>query len=342
MQRFNRAAALTAATLLIASGLGLTGLQAASASAPTPIGTGGVLQILSPNLADRGTPLFADGTNVQRLVADTARGIDARMTMSPTSTASFTLTPPDGKPLAAGSFRLVGPQQADFAAVPTLTINGDYVYGAFDILDVASNPTDGTISRFDALVPGVGEFHFGEDTAGTVVLGANSFSFKKTFIGLAKPAEQVETVHNTGTTTVALGSPSVTGINASSFSVTSSTCRTTLAAGAGCTFRIGFAPKTAGPLTATVTMKIGTATRAVPLTGAAYLGTTSITSSGKDMVNKGKTTSVNSSNTAMTVGAAGYGWTFNADRLDGSGSAISVHVEGPYRQPLAVGTRKTT
>ncbi|PYY32267.1 hypothetical protein DEI89_13655 [Curtobacterium sp. MCBD17_030] len=44
----------------------------------------------------------------------------------------------------------------------------------------------------------------------------------------------------------------------------------------------------------------------------------------------------------MLVTEDGYGWTFNADRLDGSGSAISVHVEGPYRKPLAVGTRKTT
>ncbi|PZE92881.1 hypothetical protein DEI95_07945 [Curtobacterium sp. MCBD17_008] len=342
MHRITRAAAMTAAALLTASGLGLTGPHAASAAAPTPIGTGGVLQILSPNLADRGTPQFADGPNVRRFVADTTRGIDARMTSSPTSTASFTLTPPDGKPLAAGSYRLVGSQQADFASVPTLKINDDYVYGAFDILDLASNPTNGTITRFDAVVPGIGEFRFGEDKAGSVLLGANSFSFKKTFIGLKKNAEQVETVHNTGTTAVALGKPSIAGADASSFSVMSNTCRTTLAAGAACTFRVGFAPKTAGPLTAKVAMKIGTANKAVRLTGSAYLGTTSITSSGKDIVNKGKTTSVNSSNTAMLVTEDGYGWTFIADRLDGSGTVVSVHVEGPYRKPLAVGTRKTT
>lgn len=338
MQRSTRAAAMTAAALLTVSALGFTGLQTASAATPAP--TGGVLQIRSPLYSDRGAPQFADGANVQRLLADTTRGIDARMTVTATTSASFVLTPPDGEPLTTGVYRLVG-EQPYGATVPTLRINGTEISGEFDVLDIASDPTDGTITRFDALVPGIGEFRFGEDAAGSVVFGARNIVFARTFIGLPKTT-QVETVHNTGTTAVPLAAPTVSGANATSFSVSGSTCGTTLAAGATCSFTVGFAPKTAGPATASLGVKVGTTTRTVPLTGSAYLGTTGITSSGKDIVDKGKTTKVTSATTAMTVVAVAGGWTFNADRLDGSGSAVSVHVEGPGDGPLPVGTRKTT
>ncbi|TCU48113.1 hypothetical protein EDF33_1021 [Curtobacterium sp. PhB146] len=340
MQRFTRAAAMTAATLLTASALGFVGLDAVSAATPTPPPTGGVLQILSPYYSERGLPQFADGANVRRLVADTTRGIDARMTVSSTSSASFILTPPSGKPLTTGSYRLVGTQQSDLAKVPTLTVNGEYIYGDFNILDLASDPTNGAITRFDAVVPGIGEFRFGEDPAGSVVFGARNIVFAKTFIGLPKTT-QVETLHNTGTAAVTLGAPTVTGVNATSFSASNSTCKATLAAGATCTFKVGFAPKAAGPLNAALSMKVGTATRSVPLTGSAFLGTTGISSSGKDIVNNGKTTKVTGANSAMTVGAGFGGWTFNADNLDGSGSVLRVFVEGPGDGPIPVGTRKT-
>ncbi|WIB79213.1 choice-of-anchor D domain-containing protein [Curtobacterium sp. MCPF17_002] len=337
MQRFTRAAAMTAATFLTASALGFTGLEAASAATPTP--TGGVLQILSPLYSERGLPQFADGANVQRYIADTTRGIDARMTVSSTSSATFTLTPPDGKPLTTGTYRLVG-TQAYGAKVPTLQLNGEYIYGDFHILDLASDPTNGVITRFDAVVPGIGEFRFGEDASGSVVLGSRNIVFAKTFIGLPKTM-QVETLHNTGTAAVALGAPSVAGVNATSFSVSNSTCKATLAAGATCTFNVGFAPKTAGPVSAALNMKVGTATKTIPLAGSAYLGTTGITSSGKDIVDKGVTTKVSSANTAMTVGSGAGGWTFNADNLDGSGSVLRVFVEGPGDGAIPVGTRKT-
>ena len=338
MQRFTRAAAMTAATLLTAGAIGFTGLEAASAATPTP--TGGVLQILSPLYSERGVPQFADGANVQRYIADTTRGIDARMTVSSTSSATFTLTPPDGKPLTTGTYRLVG-TQAYGAKVPTLRLNGEYIYGEFDILDLASDPANGAITRFDAIVPGIGEFRFGEDPAGAVVLGARNVVFAKTFIGLPKTM-QVETLHNTGTAAVALGAPSVAGVNATSFSVSNSTCKATLAPGATCTFKVGFAPKAAGPVSAVVNMRVGTATKTVPLTGSAYLGTTGITSSGKDIVDNGTTTKVTGADTAMTVGSGAGGWTFNADDLDGSGNVLGVFVEGPGDGPIPVGVRKTS
>ena len=336
MQRIARSAAFGAAVLLTAGLVG--GIGAGPAEAATP--TGGVLQILSPHYSDRGTPQFADGSNVQRYLSDTTRGIDARMTVSSTSSASFILTPPDDKPLTTGVYRLVG-QQPYGAKVPTLAINGEYLYGEFDIVDIASDPTNGTITRFDGVVPGVGEFRFGEDAAGSVVFGARNVVFAKTFIGLPKTV-QVETVHNTGTAAVTLGTPAVVGVNASSFSVSGSTCKTTLAAGATCSFRVGFAPMAPGPATAAVSMKVGATTRSVPLTGSAFLGTTGITSSGKGIVDQGKTTKVTAANTAMTVVSGVSGWAFNADRLDGSGSALNIRLTSPNSRPLPVGTTKTT
>jgi hypothetical protein len=334
---------MTAAAILTAGVLSLAGLQAASAAPPppppTPVATGGVLQIRSMQFPNRDTPQFADGANVQLLTANTTHGIDARMTVTATTGASFTLTPPDGKPLTTGTYRLVG-QQPYGAKVPNLSINAITMTGDLDILDLASDPTNGAITRFDAVMPGVGEFRFGEDTAGSTVFGARNIVFTKTYIGLPKSV-QAETVHNTGTAAVALSAPTITGVNATSFSASNSTCKTTLAAGATCTFNVGFAPKTAGPATAALNMKVGTATRTVPLTGSAFLGTTAITSSGKDIVDRGATTKATGANTAMTVGAGFGGWTFNADNLDGSGTILRVFVEGPNGGPLPVGTRKT-
>ncbi|WP_182047547.1 choice-of-anchor D domain-containing protein [Curtobacterium sp. ME26] len=336
MQRIARSAALGAAALLTVGLISTSGVVPAEAATQT----GGVLQILSPHYSDRGTPQFADGSNVQRYLSDTTRGIDARMSVSSTSSASFILTPPDDKPLTTGVYRLVG-QQPYGAKVPTLAINGEYVYGEFDIIDIASDPTNGTITRFDGIVPGIGEFRFGEDTAGSVIFGARNIVFAKTFIGLPKTM-QVKTVHNTGSAPVALGAPAVSGLHAASFSVSGSTCTATLAAGASCSFMVGFAPKTPGPATAAVSMRVGTATRSVPLTGSAFLGTSGMTSSGKGIVDKGKTTKVTSANTAMTVVSSAYGWTFNADRLDGSGSALNLRLTTPNKTPFPVGTTRTT
>jgi hypothetical protein len=339
MQRLTRTAAMTAAAILTASVLPFAGMQVASAAAPTPVATGGVLQIRSLQFPHRDAPQFADGANVQLFTANTTHGVDARMTVTATTGASFTLTPPDGKPLTAGSYRLVG-EQPSGAKVPNLSVNGVTMTGDLDIVDLASDPTNGAIPRFDAVLPGVGEFRFGEDAAGSTVFGARDIVFTKTFIGLPRSV-QAETVHNTAATAVVLSAPAITGVNATSFSVSNSTCRTTLAAGATCTFNVGFAPKTAGPATAALSMRVGTATKTVPLTGSAFLGTTGITSSGKDIVDRGATTKVTGANTAMTVGSGFGGWTFNADDLDGSGTVLRVFVKGPAGGPLPVGTRKT-
>ncbi len=332
MQRIARAAAIGTAAILTAGLLTTMGTGPAGAATDT----GGVLQVLSPWYGTKGQLEFADGGNVQRRIFDTTRGVDARATNG----AAFTLTPPDGKALTTGVYRLVG-DQGYGAKVPTLSIDGEYMYGEFDIIDLASDPANGLITRFDAVMPGVGEFRYGEDAGGSVVFGARNLMFPETYIGLPKTVQQ-QTVHNTGTAPVALGKPAVTGVNATSFSVSGSTCTTTLAPDATCTFAVGFVPKAAGPATAVLNMKVGTATRTVPLTGSAFLGTTSITSYGKGIVDKGRTTKTNSANTTMSVVQMPYGWMFNADRLDGSGSALNIRLTTPEKRPFPVGTTKTT
>jgi len=61
---------------------------------------------------------------------------------------------------------------------------------------------------------------------------------------------KTETLSNTGTGALVNLSWSITGTNASQFSISSTTCGTTLNAGASCTFSITFAPTVTGNLTA--------------------------------------------------------------------------------------------
>lgn len=337
MRRIARPAAMSAVTLLTAGLISTIGTSAADAAdaAATP---GAVLQIASPWYQTRGDAEFADGDDIELVTADTTRGVDARTTGS--KRGSFRLTPPQGKPLTTGAYWL-DPDRQHSDALPALEIDGTDIYGDFTVLDLESDPTNGRITRFDAVVPGIGEFRFGSDPAGSVILGARNVVFEKRFIGLPKKS-QVETVHNTATAPVSLGTPVVTGVDAKSFSVSNSTCGATLAADATCTFSINFRPRVAGPATASVSLPVGAATQTVALTGSAFLGKTMITSSGKDMVNKGKTTKATSGSTQMSISYAALDWWFQADDLDGGGNIVSVRLGGPYGKAFPLGTTKTS
>ncbi|WIE64887.1 choice-of-anchor D domain-containing protein [Curtobacterium sp. MCLR17_036] len=328
---------MSAVTLLTAGLISTIGTSAADAAdaAATP---GAVLQIASPWYQTRGDAEFADGDDIEVVTADTTHGVSARTTGS--KRGSFRLTPPEGKPLTTGAYWL-DPNRQHSEALPSLEIDGTDIYGDFTVLDLESDPTNGRITRFDAVVPGIGEFRFGSDPAGSVVLGARNVVFEKRFIGLPKKS-QVQTVHNTGTAPVSLGKPVVTGVDAKSFSVSNSTCAATLAADATCTFSINFRPRVAGPATAAVSLPVGATTQTVALTGSAFLGKTMITSSGKDMVNKGKTTKATSGSTQMLISYAALDWWFRADDLDGSGGIVSVRLGGPYGKAFPLGTTKTS
>lgn len=332
------ARAATFGVALLVTSVAIAATSPATAASP-PTQGGAVLQILSPWYQDRGTPQFADGEDVDLRTADTSRGIDARATLSSTSSATFTLTPPTGKPLTTGVYRLVGQQSID--TIPTLQINGADVFGEFDIIDLASDPADGRITRFDAVAPGIGEFRFGEDAPGSVVLGARNLVFQKAYVG-ARRTSQVETVHNTGSAPVTLGKPTVTGPEATSFAASGSTCGTTLASGATCTFSVDFKPKASGPASASLHVPIGGTSQRVALTGSAFSGKTAITSSGKDSVDKGKTTIETSTSSAMSVRESAQAWFFSAQDLGGKGEVIGVRLQSPGLKSFPRGTRATT
>ncbi len=86
----------------------------------------------------------------------------------------------------------------------------------------------------------------------TLTFSPASVSFPATAVGKSAPDQSV-TVTNTGSTSVAIESIGLTGADPTDFEVLS-TCGATLSAAASCTIYVGFTPKTAGALTASVTV----------------------------------------------------------------------------------------
>lgn len=335
MKRSSRNSVIAATSMVgaVLAGLGAQPAQAA------PI-TSGVIQIISPSYGTKGATEFSDGADVQVVTADTTRGVVARSAVINGHSPSFELTPPEGKPLTTGTYRLVG-EQTYVRAVPEVKINSEFQSGVLDIIDIQSDPTNGTITRLDAVIDGVGEFRFGEDEPGSVVLGLRTVVFPKTFIDLPKISRK-QTVHNTGTQSVTLGAPVISGLSKQSFSVSANSCGTTLAAGATCTYSIDFRPVVKGPAAATLAMRTGSATQVVSLAGSSYLGTTKMSTSGKDLVNKGTTTRAVSSSSRMYALPLHSGWDFFANTRKGNDNIMGVFLDAPGTGAIPVGSRPTT
>jgi hypothetical protein len=311
----------------------------AAVASSTPWVAHPVFQVASPAYSKPGLQEFADGSSVQVLLADTTRGIDTREALPDKGDGQFTLTPPDGEPLTSGVFHLVGNQSSP-TPVPVLQVDGEYLSGELDIADLVADPTNGEITHFDAVMEGVGEFRFGEDSVGSTRLGAKSILFAETFVG--KPKKVVrETVYNGGSKAVVLGKPTITGQAASSFSVSSDTCGPSLAPGTACAFGVGFAPKAGGPSTATLSLRVGDGTQAVSLAGAAFLGSTSLTSKGDDPIDHGVTTSVTGASSDMTVRRSGGGWIFDSESLVDGHDLVQAYIEGPGGKAPPTGDRRT-
>ena len=87
----------------------------------------------------------------------------------------------------------------------------------------------------------------------TVTLSPTSLAFASTPLG-STTAAQVVTIKNTGTAAVSLASETITGINASSFVKSATTCGASLAVSASCTVSVEFKPAAAGALTASLSV----------------------------------------------------------------------------------------
>jgi trimeric autotransporter adhesin len=106
----------------------------------------------------------------------------------------------------------------------------------------------------------------GADNFGTISAGTTS-------------AATTFTLTNAGTAALSITSFSIGGANSSSFLQGTSTCESSLAAGASCTTAVTFAPTSAGTFTATlsVTDSVGTQTSPLTGTGAALASTADFT-----------------------------------------------------------------
>jgi len=91
----------------------------------------------------------------------------------------------------------------------------------------------------------------------TLTLSSPNLSFAPQLAGTASSA-QTETLSNTGTAAVVIGSVAVAGTDVADFSQ-SNTCGSSLPAGANCAISVTFTPIQAGPLSATLTIIDNTA-----------------------------------------------------------------------------------
>jgi len=123
----------------------------------------------------------------------------------------------------------------------------------------------------------------GTGDAPIALLFNTSLNFAGTLVGTSATSQTV-TIKNTGNAALSLSSIAISGTNASSFSIPSKTCGTSLAAQTTCTVTVGFKPVSTGALTAALkfTDNATGSPQAVTLTGngtdpAVQLSVTSIT-----------------------------------------------------------------
>jgi hypothetical protein len=192
---------------------------------------------------------------------------------------SVTLTNTGSTTLTIGSISVTGTGAASFgfgntcgsslAAGANCTIHGHFAPTAAGAVTAAVTITDNaTGSPQSIALTGTGV------TPTTVSLSATSLSFGSVQVGSTSPSQSV-TLTNTGSAALIINSITVTGTNASAFAFGNS-CGTSLAAGANCSIHGHFAPTTAGPMTAAITISDTTTNspQSIAITGTGVTATT--------------------------------------------------------------------
>ncbi|MFF9565198.1 fibronectin type III domain-containing protein [Leifsonia sp. NPDC014704] len=201
------------------------------------------------------------------------------------------IVPPAGRLLAPGHFStgstIAGVPDATKPVVSLVTAGQSGRFeGELDIVDLAWDAT-GHITRFDVLMTGVGEIRWNEPEPPGVTIGAHAFTFPRTPLGLA-PIYQREWLHNTSGAAISIGAIGVSGSAAGDFAVSGDSCgNRALAAGASCSFLVGYSAKAVGPRIAALAIPIGGAVRSVALSGTTLLGTNSLVFDGYPWVTGG-------------------------------------------------------
>jgi hypothetical protein len=205
--------------------------------------------------------LSANAIDFGALVAGTASPAKS-VTVSNTGQATLTFSSIAIGGANAGVFTLGGtcstatPIPAGGSCTATVTANAS-VNGAFSgNLALASNASNGAVS-----VPLTGTV---AAAAPAVTASPSAVAFGTQTIG-APAATQTVTLANKGNVALALNGVAVSG--ASTVTIASNTCGTTLAVGANCTVTLAFAPTTAGAAAATLAVTSNAAPLQVTISG---------------------------------------------------------------------------
>ena len=231
----------------------------------TLTGTGTMPQaVLSPN------PLAFPSTTVGIAAAPLP------MTLSNPGSSALTISSIAVTGTGAASFGQTNNCPASLAAGGACTITVSFTPTSAAALTAAISVADNASgSPQSASITGTGA----APLIPQAVLSPNPLAFPSTTINT--PATPLAmTLSNPGNTALAITGIAVTGVNAASFGETS-TCGSSLAAGASCTITVSFTPATAGSLSAAITVTDSAAgsPQSAAITGIGSVGTYTVASS---------------------------------------------------------------
>jgi hypothetical protein len=234
----------------------------------------------------------ASSTMSGQILLDTEIRVGA-YTGLPYESFSFDLYPPAGQKLHVGTYKGVHDTMGHDPLYAGLRIGlgSDFqnVQGSeVEIMDLATDGS-GTVTRLDLvfrLNPAspantmFGSVRYGQAETPDRTLSAHVSSWPMSPVGAPKVLA-TESLHNTGTVPLNVGSAAVTGVNSADFTLTADSCSgQTLLPGQACQVVVGFTPTGAGQRSARLNLPGGTGSNAVELRGEAPPGFSSLVTSG--------------------------------------------------------------
>lgn len=352
-------------TLGVAALAVIAGTVIPLASAPTPASaaatTTSVLSVSSTH--DAGYPRGRQHAGVGSSAIISAATLTGGVTMTGTESkpgagdrVTVSVQPPQGQRLTVGRYSIDSRLQDPTRARVDLSVGSlsEGFVGDIEVLDLAADAT-GKLTRFDIVFRNgtespayayFGQLRLGQAGDTGAVLSATTVQYPGTPIG-SVPTSTTETIFNTSAAPLIIGTAAVTTGATTDFKIIDDTCsNTTLAAGAKCTFKVGFVPTKSGPRTGIVTVKAGAITKQISLAGSAPLGATGITYEGDDYVSGGTTHSFPDGSFSTVLGSnASDGYSFVPLRpygLDTGADTTRVDVVRYGGGPLEIGTFDTS
>ena len=211
--------------------------------------------------------------------------------------------PPNNGRLTVGHFRRI----TEFSTYTTPGLSVSYgssglsFLGDLEIRELTADST-GKLTSFDIVFGGTevqwsipiwGQIRADQPDASRYVLAARALSFPSAPVG-AKPIFATQWIRNTSSSALPVGRAAVTGGSTSDYVLADDRCSgRTLAAGARCSLRVGYAPRAAGTRNTTLSIPIDGAAQRIELSGWAPAGTSKITLSSEDLGQPSGTTYAN-------------------------------------------------